>query len=74
MTPEELDAMNTQALFDYLFLKTDAELAPVITRLEERWLLASSAAKLWFAQTADEMKRERAKLDELARVQEGYVD
>jgi len=63
VTPEDLDAMTTEEQFDYLRLNTDHTLALLIDRLEERWLLASSAAKLWFAATADDVRREQTRLD-----------
>ncbi len=66
MTPEELDAMNTEEMFDYLEAHTDYTLAPLIYRLHERFLLTSSAAKLWFAHAAEDIKAERKKLDRQA--------
>lgn len=66
MTSEELDAMTTEQMFDWLRLNTDYVCAPVIDRLEERWLLTSSAAKLWFAHASGDIKAEQRRLDRKA--------
>lgn len=67
MRPEELAAMDTRAMFDWLRLNTDEPCAAVIDALEERWLLTSSAAKLWFEHAAGGIAEERERLDERAR-------
>ena len=70
MTPEELNAMTTDDMFDYLELNTDEGCAAVLGALKERYFLTSSAAKLWFAHAARDIEREQRRLDRVAVRQE----
>lgn len=79
MTPEELDAMTDEQLYDHLRQHTDGSLDPVIARLEAGHMLARDIARDAMAETrriilaehiADHEQMQQAILDAQALAEE----